>query len=152
MKITRHNYQEEAHKFASYEHRAYPYLGLQEEIGELVGKIAKSFRGDKELGLEDLKKEAGDCMWMTSEIDFLEGNNILKEAYGVWDDYNNHTPAEITEDKFVEFLCGTEHPTTKALCVMFYYGLDLEEILQMNIDKLQSRLERGVIKGDGDLR
>ena len=152
MKITRENYQEEAHKFASYEHRAYPYLGLQEEIGELIGKVAKSFRGDKELDLEDLKKEAGDCFWMASEIDIDNNDNILTEAYEAWDEYKGHDACEIKEDEFIEFLCSHEHPMTKALTIMFRYGLDLEEILQMNIDKLQSRLERGVIRGDVDLR
>lgn len=31
-------------------------------------------------------------------------------------------------------------------------GLSLEDVAQANIDKLASRLERGVIRGDGDTR
>jgi NTP pyrophosphatase (non-canonical NTP hydrolase) len=31
-------------------------------------------------------------------------------------------------------------------------GYDLEEIAQMNLDSLKGRMERGVIKGDGDER
>ena len=31
-------------------------------------------------------------------------------------------------------------------------GLRLEEVAQSNVDKLQSRKERGTIKGDGDVR
>jgi hypothetical protein len=33
-----------------------------------------------------------------------------------------------------------------------WYGFALEECAQLNLDKLRSRAERGVIKGDGDNR
>jgi len=33
-----------------------------------------------------------------------------------------------------------------------HLGYSLEELMQMNMDKLNSRKERGVIKGDGDER
>lgn len=32
------------------------------------------------------------------------------------------------------------------------FGVALEDVAQANLDKLKSRQERGVIKGDGDLR
>lgn len=59
-------YQGKAAEVASYGNWMYPFLGLAEEAGEVVGKIAKSMRGD--FSLEDKKeeiiKELGDVMWM----------------------------------------------------------------------------------------
>ena len=62
------NYQKEAHKFAFYNDDHYPEYGLVEEVGEFMGKIAKSQRGDQELNQKDLKKELGDILWMLSEV------------------------------------------------------------------------------------
>lgn len=36
--------------------------------------------------------------------------------------------------------------------VCHYIGVDLSDVAKVNIDKLQSRLDRNVIKGDGDER
>ena len=61
-------FQGKAAEFASYNNWLYPFLGLAEEAGEVVGKIAKSMRGDYSLEdkKEELVKELGDCMWMLS--------------------------------------------------------------------------------------
>lgn len=59
-------YQGKAAEFASYGNWLYPFLGLAEEAGEVVGKIAKSMRGDHSLEdkKEEIIKELGDVMWM----------------------------------------------------------------------------------------
>lgn len=85
----------------------YPLLGVAEEAGELVGKIAKIVRNnDGIISLESRKTialELGDILWMLSMVS-----------------------AE--------------------------FGFTLEEVAQMNIDKLQDRLNRNVIKSAGDNR
>lgn len=51
----------------------YPVLGLSEEVGEVVGKVAKCIR-DKDSNIYDddflqgLKLELGDVLWFVSEI------------------------------------------------------------------------------------
>lgn len=65
------DYQEAAIEFAVFPPEAkliYPIMGLAEETGELVGKFAKHFRGDKPYDLEAVKKEMGDVLWMLSAI------------------------------------------------------------------------------------
>lgn len=98
-------YQGKASEFASYGNWMYPFLGLAEEAGEVVGKIAKSMRGDYSLDAkkEEVLKELGDVMWMLA-------------------------------------LCCCE------------LGVSIEEIQIKNIEKLEDRRSRGVIKGDGDNR
>jgi NTP pyrophosphatase (non-canonical NTP hydrolase) len=122
------DYQREAHTFAGYgENPTYPFAGLAEEAGEVLGKFAKYIRkhggavpianpslppsGYPRLTLteadvafrEDLKKELGDVCWMVAE-------------------------------------CAT------------IYGLDLGEIMAANLAKLEDRKRRGVIIGEGDNR
>lgn len=120
------NYQTMAHSFAMHNNPMYPALGLAEEAGEVLGKIAKFIRkhdgynplpcgkffGDEHPSewnsdnsdfLKDLQKELGDVMWMVAEI------------------------------------CSV-------------YGFALEEILENNIAKLEDRKNRNVIVGEGDNR
>lgn len=75
-------YQKQASKFAVYPQRLYPFLGLAEEVGELVGLIAKGERGDypfESFGSpgkrrDALMKEAGDVLWQLSQC--LEESDI----------------------------------------------------------------------------
>ena len=79
-------YQKQASKFAVYPERLYPFLGLAEEVGELVGLVAKGERGDypfESLGShgkrsEALMKEAGDVLWQLSQC--LKEMNISMQA------------------------------------------------------------------------
>lgn len=46
----------------------YPFLGLSEETGETMGKLAKVFRGDHEsIDQEAIGFELGDVLWQLSE-------------------------------------------------------------------------------------
>ena len=60
-------YQQNAYQFAVYPQTElgcmYPFLGLAEEAGEVVGKVAKAVRKDQAVDLEGIKKELGDLMW-----------------------------------------------------------------------------------------
>lgn len=99
------SYQLKASEFASFDELLYPFLGLAEEAGEVVGKIAKAIRGDYPLlsNTDDIIKELGDVCWML------------------------------------------------AMCCSIM-GWDMEEVMKKNIEKLTDRLNRGVLKGNGDNR
>lgn len=118
-------YQRKAMTFAKFSSLDYPFAGLAEEAGEVLGKLAKAqrkwemcqesvleniqygdheFMSDREIELhESLKKELGDCLWMLSA-------------------------------------CAAN------------LNMSLDEVAVSNIEKLESRLERGVICGSGDDR
>jgi len=96
---------------------AYMMLNLVGEVGEFASKVAKHIRKQKADinenlirpfalntdDLNELKKEAGDCLWQLS-----------------------------------------------GLCSVM--GWSLEEVAQMNLDKLADRQKRDVIVGEGDNR
>lgn len=83
----------------------YPFTGLAEETGEVLGKIKKAIRdgSDWDTFQSAMAKELGDVLW-----------------------YVAAAAAEM--------------------------DMTLEEIAQMNLDKLGSRRKRGVIQGSGDNR
>lgn len=84
------DYQEAAHEFASYGgNKVYPYAGLAEEAGEVLGKYAKFVRHNEGLdphcGIDyalkdekdayhvEIRKELGDVIWMVAEIATING-------------------------------------------------------------------------------
>ena len=82
----------------------YPFLGLAEEVGEVMGKAARVFRGDtEEYDREALMLELGDVLWNLSE-------------------------------------CARQ------------LGVSLDEVATGNLDKLISRKNRDMIRGEGDAR
>ena len=71
MKLGFNDYQTAAAKTAVYPDQAkiiYPVLGLAEEAGEVAGKFAKHFRGDRLYDVDAVKKEMGDVLWMLSAL------------------------------------------------------------------------------------
>lgn len=64
--MTFREYIGEVTRLAMYKNWDYPFLGLAEEAGEVIGKYAKFKRGD--YGIEEfnerVKHELGDCLWM----------------------------------------------------------------------------------------
>ena len=78
------HYQQEAYSYAEYQDKVYPYLGLAEEVGELLQIMAKTKRGDdmllrygSEKAIKDvITKEAGDVLWMLSAILVEEGISL----------------------------------------------------------------------------
>jgi len=71
-------YQHNAKKFAKYEAPEYPFMGLSEEAGEVLGKIAKYIRKNGVTSgeainnptddlVDQIKLELGDVLWMVSQ-------------------------------------------------------------------------------------
>lgn len=166
MKLS--EYRKQMWKFAVYpdsgNNPLYAELGLFSEIGELAGEAKRVIRDDNcEITSERRNKmiaEMGDIMWYLSAISHERNSEeFLFNLENVKD----------TDEKFPsvkEFLrCINNLPnilySDKDETDKFYSGLNrlinyldtnLEEILQNNIDKLQSRLDRNKIKGAGGNR
>ena len=68
MSMTLNEYQRWTKTTAIYPVQEYPMLGLAEEVGELLGKIAKYYRDGGQMPYEAITKEAGDVLWMLSRI------------------------------------------------------------------------------------
>ena len=64
----------------------YPLLGLNDEVGEVTGKIKKVFRDETGIispaKLNDLKKELGDVLWYLSQLSTELGLGLEEIAQG----------------------------------------------------------------------
>ena len=151
----------------------YSKLGMLEEIGELAGKIAKNIRGDyaiiaddrhidstkeasgKYIRVKDLMLEVGDILWMLNA--YLYDNKGIENLYAV-----NTVPNRPTNHIK---LCGTivnlngywingniNKAFTMIIHIIEYFGYTLEEVLYLNIEKLEQRRINNTIQGNGDNR
>ena len=151
----------------------YSKLGMLEEIGELAGKIAKNIRGDyaiiaddrhidstkeasgKYIRVKDLMLEVGDILWMLNA--YLYDNKGIENLYAV-----NTVPNRPTNHIK---LCGTivnlngywingniNKAFTMIIHIIEYFGYTLEEVLYLNIEKLEQRRLNNTIRGNGDNR
>ena len=161
---------------------ALPYiaLGLVSEVGELIEKLQELIEGnyDDEVAHKNLiLKEIGDIYWYSAawaeEVDcnltlikkMSEGygkstDNITVQAAKVADvvkkalrdDFELAKNGEITQDKANKASMAVSKILSwlDALCKDM--GFKVENALEANIQKLESRKNRNVIKGSGDLR
>lgn len=117
---------------------AYMFFNLVAEVGELAGKVSKLIR----------KEEAG---IYDNDLD-IESQSTPEEYEKYSYDYCKNLREQ--RDKEYEFELMKEAGDIlwqfSGLCSVM--GWDLEDIAQMNLDKLASRKERGKIDGDGDNR
>lgn len=118
-------YQEKAMTFAKFSSLDYPFDGLSEEAGEVSGKLAKAQRKwemCKESVLENIHH--GDFEFM--------GEREVK----LYSDLKK----ELGDCLWMLAACASN------------LNMSLEDVALENIEKLTSRLERGVICGEGDNR
>ena len=151
----------------------YSKIGMLEEIGELAGKIAKNIRGDyaiisddrhidstkdssgKYIRVKDLMLEVGDILWML---------NAYFSNIGGLRDFTIETVPETRPTNQTE-LCNSiasvnnywaNHYSNKAFTLIIhiieYFGYTLEEVLYLNIEKLEQRRLNNTIQGNGDNR
>jgi len=172
------SYQEMASETANYPYRntdfgiCYTALGLSGEIGELI-EIIEFFDYEK----EDVVKEIGDVFWYISQLSVELGLNLseIKKIINPIS-VNQIDLKTINQNlKYLGFVSGKICDKTKKLirdgsidkiyiknkiaevlvgllncCLLL--DIDWREACQKNIDKLKSRLERGVLHGDGGNR
>jgi NTP pyrophosphatase (non-canonical NTP hydrolase) len=174
-------YQVNAYKTALYKQKKiYPALKLMGESGEItekVGKILRDFDGDFDNPetKQELAKELGDVMWYVAAIctdygvklseyahprkaqdvnKLYEGIDVIKMSARIaaqacyvmeliiLSDITRMDNIIIQTGKMVELIQKFAH----------MIGYILEEIMDMNINKLSSRMTRGKIHGSGDNR
>ena len=162
--MTFEEYQKEAVKFRleSANNENYLTLGLIAEVGEAAGKLAKQIRD----GVFDEKafiKELGDILWFVANLtDFydkeydLADSKVLSKAkcfdYRPKPEEDWKLPLQLAsiccnvyEFSPLDIVYGIAQLAAK-------FGYTLEQVAEINLAKLRSRANRGVIQGDGDER
>lgn len=148
----------------------YDYLipGLVAEVGEVFGKVAKSVRDEwsRERLQDELKAELGDCVWFyvllchVADVEprdakaypeALSDKEVLQDLLDVTvriQDLTTRPEFEVSNSwhYWLEL-----YPSYIARVAMVY-EIDMQEILEYNIEKLESRKARGTITGSGDVR
>lgn len=167
--MTFEEYQKEAVKFRleSANNEDYLTLGLISEVGEAAGKLAKRIRD----GVFDEKafvKELGDILWFVANLaDFYDNkfgeNNstYLKECLNE-KAYMPKLPTGTLMRLIDNYKCWSlrcdERPQAFSCIIrnIASYAVQLgytsEQVAEMNLSKLRSRANRGVIQGNGDER
>lgn len=167
-------YQAEALKTADPEAFDLEYLVpmIVGETGELFGQMAKAHWHKWDAGkLEDLLvKEAGDIAWGTAILLHVQGVSDAKvpnhKGHVHYPDGAHLGQALINRAADIHLFATETHMqryiadeaklmwrTLERFCESpDYLGVPFDTVLQVNLDKLRSRAERGVLKGAGDLR
>ena len=166
MKWTFEEYLKEAEKTADYVNNDYPFISYYEEVGELIGKLSKGWlRGDyvivkekptdesvKYILAAEILKELGDICWMQALT--------VKECFLSRPDFVSFNSCKVIVshsqciDAVLSLInCRSLNYVFETIEIIAnYFGSSLDEVLTMNIEKLKSRKERGVIKANGDNR
>jgi len=151
----------------------YSKLGMLEEIGELAGKIAKNIRGDyaiitddrhidstkgdsgKYIRVKDLMLEVGDILWMLTAY---RHNNSIRGLDIITLDVPDKPTTQVELCKTIISLNGywingyNDKAFTMIIHIIEYFGYTLEEVLYLNIEKLEQRRINNTIQGNGDNR
>lgn len=150
-------------KFIVYpEDTAKQYLtySLIGEVGELIGLIAKQWRGDT-LDLDKVAKEIGDVLFFIARISELydcgmifkillsEDNNNLED---ILNSANTRAELVISSMYSHDYPYDLNHLLWAVLSLIHYFDLSLDKVLQLNYDKLEDRFNRNMIRGNGDER
>ena len=127
------------------------------ELFELLAKIesfhAKKIRDgadfDEAKYLDKIKDEIGDCCWQLALICELRYDQF-KSNY----EYKTHFKlyAFVMSMNFKLCLYDVLSEFARIDFIVRMFDFDINDILQRNIEKLASRAERGVLKGNGDSR
>lgn len=152
-------YAKKIEKFKQYKDPRYPEYAFFSEFWEFMDKayIKPILRGDKEYSEEELKLELGDCIWnlVCLAEDIYELEDIALEIHAGLTDrvsMNKVKMLKNTMDCVIHYEAGANEQGRGIGHILTSYCWDLKEILDMNIAKLEGRLERGTLKGCGDDR
>lgn len=166
-------YQKEAIKFAAFGNKMeneYLALGLSGEVGEVLNKLKKVIRDDGGQLTEDAARhialEIGDVLWYVATIAHKEETSLffaprpkenvsLQEAikFGMEVAYQSFR----TSDDLIGGRVALSSNRLLVICSSLellsnFAGYTLEEVADMNIQKLTDRQNRGKIGGSGDDR
>lgn len=177
-----HQYQEAIEGFARYPQvhsQRYTALGLVGEVGEIANQVKKIWRDDEgqltPARTEKLRDELGDVLWYATRwahhAGFMVGAFTISIGVGIPDmdlapaqdifaateQLSLSAAATLTFSLFEHVDQGDKldfaHSLFKTIATMAdFLETDLEEIAQMNVDKLTGRVERGTLQGSGDGR
>ena len=166
-------YQREAIKFATFGEEMeneYLALGLSGEVGEVLNKLKKVIRDNGGQLTEDAARhialEIGDVLWYVATIaqaqkielsfDTHEKENVSLQGaikFGMELQYQSF---RVSDDLVGDRPC---YPPNRLFTICSwleimsnYAGYTLEEVADMNIQKLTDRKNRGKIGGSGDDR
>jgi hypothetical protein len=165
------DYQKKAMKTAIYKEKIiYPTLGLVDESSEFFYSI----------GQKGQLKELGDCFWYVSALTYdiqSDINSIYDEVAEMDPVFVNIKDAAINMITTAAKICGIvkkwrrdeetiEPSDDKIIAIEFElvsymesvnyickeFGVQWQDVAQLNLDKLFDRKKRGKIKGSGDNR
>ena len=172
-------YQTESRKTAAYPNLnksiEYPLMGLMGEFGELSEKFKKIMRDNNGVMSQDridgIINEIGDLMWYLfqiyseAKIDFekeyiekqlfIEQKSSLLNLLVAMNCAISDIAMFCISKNQVLLSCITDPSNSLVSCIKCLCkacNITIEEIMDKNIEKLRSKLERNVIKGEGDNR
>lgn len=153
----RDTYAEQAWDFALPSARNVEYLslGLWGEVGELASLVAKSIRDETELDNTVVAKELGDIVWfVASSAMFMDaGDDFTTLLHDAEVSDNARTLVEEAEAVLYATIRTDFLDLFDSIATLAHgLGYTLDEVLEMNLAKLQSRRDRGKITGSGDDR
>jgi NTP pyrophosphatase (non-canonical NTP hydrolase) len=172
-------YQTESRKTAKYPNLnqsiEYPLMGLMGEFGELSEKFKKIMRDNNGVmsqeRIDGIKGELGDLMWYLFQIyseakidfekEYIEKQLFIEQKSSLL----NLLVAMNCAISDIAMFCVSKNQVLLSIitdpsnsliscikCLCRMCNTTIEEVMDKNIEKLKSRLERNVIKGEGDNR
>lgn len=172
-------YQTESRKTAKYPNLnqsiEYPLMGLMGEFGELSEKFKKIMRDNNGVmsqeRIDGIKGELGDLMWYLfqiyseAKIDFekeyiekqlfIEQKSSLLNLLVAMNCAISDIAIFCVSKNQVLLSCLTDSANSLVSCIKCVCNIcntTIEDIMDCNIKKLKDRLDRNVIRGDGDNR
>lgn len=118
---------------------SYVYMGYVSEVGEVYGVLKKEVR-DNAPNAAGLKSELSDLMWYVARI--IRESQSPTFDLEAWSELDF---ASLLHENDITLL----HQFTQIMCM---HGWTLEEILELNKNKLLGRKARGTIGGSGEDR
>ena len=166
-RVNLEEYKKDALKTAFYPNMGsnieYPVLAILEESIEIFEKIELSATK------EEIVKELGDLLWYTAMIfyefkkpfEFTQvdeyttpSNFIIKSGKlaSILKKTLRDNDGIFTEQKLEEFFSIINNMLSFVMNVAAQLGFTLEEVAQINIEKINDRIKRGKLQGSGDNR
>jgi hypothetical protein len=158
--MTPQKYQVKAKSFDCHPEHGYreaQVLGLIEELGEFAGKICKAHRKQQDPETRDLVLEAGDVIWRYCAILSHDNFRFISHYELIKSQKTSRTSMSyLLQECLVHAQLWTSHDRQvfdqSFGQILAKFCLNLDQILESNINKLEGRQLRETIVGEGDDR